>query len=132
MMSYIYVAIGSAIGGTLRYATSITALHYLGSSFPFGTLIVNICGSFIIGLCAGFLGGGVEPIQERNIKHFMMIGVCGGFTTFSSFSLETLQLIENAEIVKAGVNVILSVILCIVATWLGYFLSKIILKLKGV
>ena len=118
-MNYLWVAIGSACGGMARYACSgLGAL--VSETFPWGTLFVNVLGSLIIGALVVLI-----PPDGRfliaDARAFLMIGICGGFTTFSSFSLETLNLARNGEWASAVSYTIGSVVLCLVAVWLGYY-----------
>ncbi len=122
MSNILFIAAGGATGAVLRYLVS-TGLHsVLGRGFPFGTLAVNVSGSFAMGLLFVFL------IERMDVgiewRAGLMIGLLGAFTTFSTFSIETLNLIEAGEQLKAGLNVLLSVMLCIVFAWLGMFLGR--------
>jgi len=113
---------GGALGAILRFATS-NGVHYLvGRDFPYGTLTVNVLGSFLIGLFYILMMERLNVSPE--IRAFLIIGVLGAFTTFSTFSLETFNLIEAGEIVKATVNIFLSVLVCLFATWLGILLAR--------
>lgn len=121
-MSFLYVALGSAAGGALRYfvGTLIPAAH----GFPAATCAINVIGSFLIGLLSGFLarttGGAVSEI----LRLILVVGFCGGFTTFSTFSNETFRLIEASHYVTALSYVLISVIFGLLAVWLGYLISK--------
>lgn len=120
MLTYLWIAIGSALGGMSRYAVSrAVALRY-GETFPLGTLVVNITGSFIIGMLAALTGPDSRLVVSPNTRSFLMIGICGGYTTFSSFSLQTLELIRNRDFSEAGGNILLSVAACIAAVTIGY------------
>jgi CrcB protein len=113
---------GGALGTLARYLISLVALP-ISQSLPWGTIIINIVGSFIIGLFGTLtLAHGRYPVSE-NVRLFVMIGICGGFTTFSSFSLQTLDLLRNGAIVRAGINVVGSVVLCVLAVALGYTIA---------
>lgn len=125
MLEYIYIAIGSAFGGMLRYfCSTIISNSLIYANFPLGVLVINIAGSFIIGLASSI--SIADPLIEARIKYLIIIGFCGGYTTFSSFSLDNLHLIQNNQVAVAVVNILSSVILCIVATWVGYVLGKYI------
>jgi CrcB protein len=130
-MSYLWVAAGSALGGMARYWCSGVIAHRIGETFPWGTLSVNVAGSFAIGLFAAL----VEPEGRFFIspaaRQFIMIGIFGGFTTFSAFSVQTLALMREGEVLRAGMNVALSVVLCLVAVWLGYLLASSANGLRG-
>jgi CrcB protein len=130
-MSYLWVAAGSALGGMARYWCSGVIAHRIGETFPWGTLTVNVAGSFAIGLFAAL----VEPEGRFFIgpaaRQFIMIGIFGGFTTFSAFSVQTLALMREGEVLRAGMNVALSVVLCLVAVWLGYLLASSANGLRG-
>lgn len=120
MLAYFWIGIGSALGGMARYACSRgVALRY-GETFPWGTLLVNVSGSFIIGLIAAVTGPDSRFVVSPNIRNFLMVGLCGGYTTFSSFSLQTLELIRNRDFGEAFGNVVLSVVACMAAVALGY------------
>ena len=119
MISYILIAVGSAIGGTLRYWLTGFVAELMGVMFPWGTLLINVSGSLAIGLFATATAGDGRFPVPLEWRSFFMIGVCGGFTTFSSFSLQTLGLLESGQIVPALLNVAGSVILCLLAVWLG-------------
>ena len=119
-MTYLLVALGSGLGGTLRYWLSGLISDSFGQTFPWGTLAVNIVGSFAIGLFATLTGPDGRLFVPGEWRQFFMIGICGGFTTFSSFSLQTLTLAQDGEWLWASVNVALSVILCLVGVWLGH------------
>lgn len=130
-MIYLWISIGSALGGMSRYFCSTIITSSIGGSFPFGTLIVNIIGSFIIGFIATMTGPDARLIINPEMRQFLMVGFCGGFTTFSSFSLQTLNLARDGDFFSAGLNVVLSVILCLASVWLGYIAATTLNQLKG-
>ena len=105
MQSYIWVAIGGAIGTVGRYWLSGVVARTVGETFPWGTLIINVSGSFVIGFFAALTGPDGRVFVGSSARQFVMIGLCGGFTTFSSFSLQTLNLINDGEWVRAGGNI---------------------------
>jgi CrcB protein len=120
MLSYLLVAAGSAIGGTLRYWLAALITDATTATFPWGTLVINITGSIVIGFFStltGTDGRFLVPIEWRN---FVMVGICGGYTTFSSFSLQTLSLAQGGNYVSAAANVVGSVILCLLGVWIGH------------
>jgi CrcB protein len=120
MATYILVAIGSTIGGTLRFWLSGLIANWVGQTFPWGTLVINITGSFAIGFFATLTGPDGRVFVPGQWRQFFMIGVCGGYTTFSSFSLQTLNLAQDGEWLWAGLNIALSVVLCLFGVWLGH------------
>ena len=119
-MSYLWVALGGALGSVARYACSLGAIRWLGASFPWGTLFVNVTGSFAIGMLAALVSADGRPMLGSDARSFLMIGVLGGFTTFSSFSLETLALARSGALGAASANVALSLVLCLGGVWLGF------------
>jgi len=92
----------------------------IGETFPWGTLIVNVVGSFIIGFFATLTGPDGRIFVGTTARQFVMVGLCGGYTTFSSFSLQTLNLVSDGEWVQASFNIAGSVVLCLLAVWLGH------------
>jgi CrcB protein len=123
MGTYVWIAIGSAIGGVARYWCSGIAARLIGETFPWGTLIVNVVGSFIIGFFATLTGPDGRIFVGSTARQFVMLGLCGGYTTFSSFSLQTLNLVQDGEWLYAGANITLSVVLCLVGVWAGHVLA---------
>lgn len=117
---YTFIAIGGASGAMLRFFISQIILNWLGKGFPFATLVVNISGSFIMGFLYGLIEQGV--IEVSVYRTLIGIGFLGAFTTFSTFSLDSLLLIQQGEIVKAITNVVLNVVLCIGAAAVGMLL----------
>jgi len=117
MTQMLAIATGGAIGALLRYWTSIAVHSKLGQAFPYGTLIVNILGSLLMGFLYIWLID--RMVAGPAIRAFLLVGVLGAFTTFSTFSMETLNLLEAGHIGKALVNVLASVTLCIAAAGLG-------------
>jgi fluoride exporter len=117
---YLWIAIGSALGGVGRFACSRYMALRFGETFPWGTVIVNVTGSFVIGFFATMTGPDGRLIVAPEFRLFVMVGICGGYTTFSSFSLQTLELVRNRDFAEAAANVLLSVLLCLLAVWLGY------------
>lgn len=113
---------GGSIGAVLRYGASLAVASLMGRGFPYGTLFVNVSGSLLIGLLSIIL------LERFNIgpewRAAVLVGVLGSFTTFSTFSLETLNLLEQGEIVAALSNVFLSVVVCLVAVWLGVVIGR--------
>jgi fluoride exporter len=124
MESYLWVAIGSALGGVARYGCSGVAARLFGETFPWGTIIVNVIGSFVIGFFATLTGPDGRVYASSIVRQFVMLGVCGGYTTFSSFSLQTLNLMNDGEWLRAGGNVVVSVVCCMVAVWIGHVLAS--------
>lgn len=123
MGPYFWIAVGSAIGGVSRYWASGVAARLVGETFPWGTIIINVLGSFTIGFFATLTGPDGKVYVGTIARQFVMIGLCGGFTTFSSFSLQTLNLINDGELLRAGENIGVSVICCLIAVWAGYFVA---------
>ena len=117
------VAVGSALGGVARYGLSGLVARSFGETFPWGTLLVNVIGSFLIGFVATLTGPDGRLLVSPVTRQFWMPGIFGGFTTFSSFSLQTLTLAQDGEWARAGANVGLSVVLCLVGVWLGAVLA---------
>lgn len=130
-MTWAWVMLGSALGGVARYWLSGVAAQHIGETFPIGTLIVNVTGSFVIGFFASLTGPDGRLFVGTDPRQFVMAGICGGFTTFSSFSLQTLNLARDGETALAGANVVLSVSLCLVAVWLGHIAAATLNQLKG-
>jgi len=133
MFAYLWVAIGGALGSVARFGIGGLVAGKFGQTFPWGTLFVNVTGSFIIGLIGAVAApeGKMDPQSRVFATQLLMTGVCGGYTTFSSFSLQTLNLIQDREWLYAGANMLLSVFLCLVAVWLGYLLGATINSMKG-
>jgi len=125
MGAWIAVAVGGAMGSMARFwlATAMAALT--GPRFPWGTLLINVLGSFVIGLVAGITLAPARLGMHPDIRIFLMTGVCGGFTTFSAFSLQTLELMQAGETVPALGYAIGSVVLCVIATWCGWQLGRL-------
>jgi len=120
---YLWVALGSALGGVARYWMSLVAVRLVGETFPWGTLVINILGSFVIGYFGTLtMPDGPRP-ASMEMRLFVMVGICGGFTTFSSFSLQTLELLRGGESLRALAYVAASVLLCVAGTALGHFLA---------
>jgi CrcB protein len=131
MQLYVLIWLGSGFGGALRYWVSTLSTTALIGTFPWGTLIVNVTGSFLIGLVAG-LGGAENRFGiPATTRQFLMTGICGGYTTFSSFSLQTLTLLQNGEALKAAGNIGTSLVLCLAATWLGQLAGAALSPVRG-
>jgi CrcB protein len=128
MVSYLLVGIGGAIGSIARFWLSGLIATRFGQTFPLGTLIVNVTGSFVIGLFAALSEPGGRWLVHPSCRQFFMIGICGGYTTFSSFSMETFALGQEGEWFHAAMNTIASFALCLFAVWLGYVTIALINK----
>jgi len=126
-----WIMLGSALGGGGRLWLSGAIAERFGATFPWGTLIVNVTGSFVIGFFNTLTGPDGRLLVGGTARQFVMIGVCGGYTTFSSFSLQTLSLAQEGEWLQAGGNILLSVVLCLVAVWLGHILAASLNQLRG-
>ena len=122
-MNYLWVALGSALGGVARYWCSGVAARLWGETFPWGTIIVNVAGSFVIGLFATLTAPDGRVFASSEARVFVMVGLCGGYTTFSSFSLQSLALARAGEWAGLGMNIGLSVVLCLAAVWLGHAIA---------
>ena len=123
MLSYMWVAIGGALGTTARYWLSGVVARSVGETFPWGTLVINVTGSFVIGFFGALTGPDGRVFVGSTARQFVMVGMCGGYTTFSSFSLQTLNLMNDGEWLQAGANIGLSVLLCMIAVWAGAVLA---------
>jgi CrcB protein len=132
-IAYLWVALGGALGSVARFWVNGLISEKFGATFPWGTLAINVTGSFIIGVIGALAipEGRMDSPSRQFATQFLMIGVCGGYTTFSSFSLQTLNLLREREWLYAGGNVILSVVLCMIAVWLGWLLGDMFNSMKG-
>ena len=124
MKIYLIVFFGGGIGAAARYWLSGCVYRFLDPVFPYGNLVVNVTGSFLIGILMALFEE--RFVVDPMIKVFLTIGVLGGFTTFSSFSYETVALLRSGELLFAGLNIILSVSLCLAGTYAGMLLGKLI------
>lgn len=129
---YLAVSAGAIIGSVLRALASLAALAWLGPAFPWGTLFVNIVGSFVIGFYATLTEPAGRLFASAHQRQFVMTGICGGFTTFSAFSLETLRLAQGGAWLECGLYVFVSAATWLVAVWLGYMLAARLNRLGGV
>ncbi|MBV9127062.1 MAG: fluoride efflux transporter CrcB [Verrucomicrobia bacterium] len=123
MNSYFIVTLGGGLGALARFVLSAWIARRFGETFPLGTLVINVSGSFLIGLVATAAGDGGRYYLSAAWRQFLMIGVFGGYTTFSSFSLQTLNLALDGEWLAASANAVLSLGLCLFAVWLGHALA---------
>ena len=125
-MAYLWVGLGSALGGMGRFWIAGFIGQRYGDAFPWGTILVNTSGSFAIGLLAALAGtdGGGPSRLSPSAAQFLMVGICGGYTTFSAFSLQTLKLIQAGSVTQASANIGVSVLVCLLAVWLGYLLGQ--------
>jgi CrcB protein len=132
-MAYLWIALGGALGSVGRYWLGDVVAAKFGETFPAGTLVINVLGSFVIGVVGALAApeGRMSSDARAFATQFVMIGICGGFTTFSSFSWQTLNLLRDRQWLYAGGNVILSVVLCLVAVWLGYLAGAALHSAKG-
>lgn len=117
---YLLIAVGSALGGGARLWCADMAARAFGTAFPLGILLVNVVGSLVIGFYFTLTGPDGRLLVRGTTRQFVMTGLCGGYTTFSAFSLDTLDLLRDGRMLAAGANVVLSVALCIAAAWLGH------------
>lgn len=122
MTQIIAIAAGGAVGALLRFWVSSGVYALLGRGFPYGTLAVNVIGSLLMGLLYVFFLERMTVSAE--LRGAVLIGLLGSFTTFSTFSIETLNLIEQAEYMKAGLNALLSVLACVIAAWFGLMVGR--------
>jgi CrcB protein len=127
---YAAVALGSALGGTARWIAGEALRDWAGSGFPWGTLFVNVTGSFLIGVYAALVGPDGRLLASPRQRQFVMTGICGGYTTFSIFSLETVRLVEAGRHALAGLNVAVSVGLWLASVWAGWALATRINRLR--
>jgi CrcB protein len=126
--AYVMVGLGSALGGVGRFWLSGMVAQRIGENFPWGTIAVNVSGSCLIGFLAALVGpeSRLHPKLAQFLLQFFMVGLCGGYTTFSSFSIQTLNLAREAQWLYAGYNALLSFACCLVAVWLGYLLGQLV------
>ena len=125
---YLLAGMGGAIGSIGRVLMSNFVTRFAGEEFPFGTIVVNVTGAILMGVLAGY--GESEPgklLFPQSARTFLMIGLLGGYTTFSSFSLQTFLLIEQGNMTGAFLNVLLSVLLCLAGIWVGFMAIRAIL-----
>ena len=121
--SYISVALGSIVGAVARFLVSVLSVSQFGDGFPWGTLFVNVTGSFAIGFYAALTGPDGRLFVSPRQRQFVMVGICGGYTTFSAFSLETFRLVQSGNARTAFVYLLVSVITWIAGVWLGHALA---------
>lgn len=122
MKALVFIAMGGAVGAVLRYGASLSVYALLGRGFPYGTLFVNVSGSLLMGLLS------VLMLERFAIgpewRAAVLVGVLGSFTTFSTFSIETLTLMEQGDMMRAMANIVLSVLVCLIAVWFGVLIGR--------
>ena len=124
MNQILAIAAGGAVGSVMRYAVSTGVYSMLGRNFPYGTLAVNVIGSFLMGLLFVLM---VERLDMSAIwRMAVLVGFLGAFTTFSTFSIETVNLLQGGDFLRALLNIVISVVFCLVATWIGFRLGRLI------
>jgi CrcB protein len=116
----LWVFLGGGVGSVARFWISTLVERYAGAAFPWAILVVNVTGSFLIGVLMGLSETTGKWTASSQFRAFFIVGVCGGYTTFSTFSLQTLSLLQSGQWAKAGANAVASVVLCLAAVWLGH------------
>lgn len=124
MTQYLWIAVGSALGGMSRHAVNLAVSARYGTEFPFGTLLINVTGALLIGVASVFALAPGRFELSPTAANFCMVGVLGGYTTFSAFSLQSLQLIQAGRWAASVIYMISSVLLCLAAVALGQFIAK--------
>jgi CrcB protein len=122
---YLWVALGGALGSVARYWIGVRITVLAGLAFPWATILINILGSLVIGFLARLTGPEGRLPAPLDVRAFLIVGICGGFTTFSAFSLQTLELARDGRLLYAGANIVLSVVLCLAAVALGHWLATL-------
>lgn len=128
-MNYLWIAIGGALGSVARHWVNLHCMERMGAAFPWGTLVANISGCFLIGLISGLATLGSRWSPSPGMLLFLMVGVCGGYTTFSSFSLQNLALLQSGAAGKAFANILASVAVGLFAVWVGTLLPPLVARL---
>lgn len=131
MLLYLLIALGGALGSVSRFWLNGLVSSHVGETFPWGTMLINVSGSFIIGFFATLTAPDGRVFASSNTRQFFMTGICGGYTTFSSFSLQTLNLARDGEWFRAGGYTVGSVVACLVAVWIGFLCAQAINQMKG-
>jgi CrcB protein len=124
MNAALLVALGGALGSLARWWTSLALAQSVGPWFPWGTLLANVGGCLLIGGLAGWSGEHGRLVESDVVRHFVMVGFLGGYTTFSAFSLQTVEMLQAGDLGRAGANVAGSLVLCLGATWAGLALAR--------
>ncbi len=123
MINYLVVSFGAAAGGALRYWLSNYTYKFFSPTFPYGTLVVNVVGSFMLGIFMFYFDE--KEMLSSHVRIFLAVGFCGGFTTFSSFSFETMNLFRDSQVGLGLLNIALNISLCLIGVYLAYLISKI-------
>lgn len=123
MVAVFLIFIGGGLGSVARWLISSWIARSIGETFPWGTLLVNVSGSLVIGAVAALTGPEGRWLAPASFRQFFMIGVCGGYTTFSSFSIQTLLLLQDGQGAKAVANIVGSVLFCLLGVWLGHSIA---------
>ena len=123
---YLLAGLGGAIGSVGRVMMTNLITRWTGDEFPFGTIVVNVTGAILMGLLAGYsVSDPGKLLFSPAARTFLMIGVLGGYTTFSSFSLQTLALAQGGEWLYAAGNILISVVMCLLGVWLGHYCATL-------
>lgn len=131
LVTYIWIALGGALGSVARFAVSGAVARLVGETFPWGTVVVNVSGCLLIGLLATITGVDGRVLVQPDLRQFLLIGICGGYTTFSSFSLQTLSLMRSGDLAGAVGNVTVSVLACLAAVWAGAAIGQALNQVRG-
>jgi fluoride exporter len=124
-LTWLAVATGGALGSMARFWLTGVATALIGPRFPYGTLLINVLGSFVIGGVSGLTLTPARMAMHPDLRIFLMVGICGGFTTFSAFSLQMLELLQSGYTVPAGLYAAGSVLLCLLFVWFGWSLGRL-------
>jgi protein CrcB len=128
MTSYLWIGLGGALGSIARAWLAVAVVRVTGPQFPWGTILINVLGSFVIGFFSTLTGSGSRFAVPADVRAFVMVGICGGFTTFSSFSLQTLELARDGRMAQALGNIVLSIVLCLLVVATGHCGATVILR----